>query len=467
MEPGEPEPGTVASEPGSFRDPSGRVFVLDGRILRGLRGAAVDDWRALRESRFFAEAVEAGRVVATREVDEPSLGDWPVVVEHEPVPFVSYPYEWTFGMLKDAALLYLEVLASALRDGFVVKDGTPFNVQFVGTRPVFIDVGSIERYRPGEPWVGYRQFCRQFLFPLMLRAYKGVPFQPWLRGDPEGPTPADMAALMSTRDLARPGVATHVALQARFDRTTRPGVRGDLRSAGFKKEMIETNVARLAELVGKLEWEPPASAWTGYSSECSHVAAHRDAKAGFLRRMLDELAPSRVADLGANDGYFSEVAAGSGAFALAVDADEPTLEGVYRRLVETGADRVQPVLVDLAAPSPGLGWSGTERRPFAERLAPDLIVAYAVVHHLVLARNVPLRMVLDWLAGFGAPIAFEWVAPDDPMSRELLADRRAEDVHADYREDTLRSLLAERFQVGGEEPLDGGTRILFALHPRR
>jgi ribosomal protein L11 methylase PrmA len=467
MEPGEPETGTVASEPGSFRDPSGRVFVIDGRVLRGLRGEAVEDWRALRESRFFTEAVAAGRLIGTREVEEPALGDWPVVVEHEPVPFVSYPYEWTFSMLKDAALLYLEVLAGALGDGFVVKDGTSFNVQFVGTRPVFIDVGSIERYRPGEPWVGYRQFCRQFLFPLMLRAYVGVPFQPWLRGDSEGPTPADMAALMSARDLARPGVATHVALQARFDRTTRRGIRGDLKSAGFKKEMIEANVAGLTRLVDKLEWEPAASAWTGYSEECSHVAAHRSAKAGFLRAMLEKVRPARVADLGANDGYFSELAAGSGALALAVDADEPTLEGVYRRLAGEGVERVQPVLVDLAAPSPGLGWAGTERRPFAERLAPDLVVAYAVVHHLVLARNVPLRMVLDWLAGLGAPVAFEWVGPDDPMSRELLTDRRAEDVHPDYREDALRSLLAERFQVGGEEPLDGGTRILFALHPRR
>jgi ribosomal protein L11 methylase PrmA len=411
--------------------------------------------------------MEAGRVVATHEVEEPSLGDWPVVLEHEPVPFVSYPYEWTFGMLKDAALLYLDVLAEALRDGFVIKDGTSFNVQFVGTRPVFIDVGSIERYRPGEPWIGYRQFCRQFLFPLMLRAHVGVGFQPWLRGDPEGPTPADMAAIMSARDLARPGVATHVALQARLDRTTRRGVRGELGQAGFKKEMIEANVAGLTKLVGKLDWEAPASAWTGYSTGCTHVAAHRDAKAAFLGRMLGAVAPARVADLGANDGYFSELAAGTGAFVLAVDADEPTLEGVYRRLVGEGVERVQPVLVDLASPSPGLGWAGAERRSFADRLAPDLIVAYAVVHHLVLARNVPLRMVLDWLAGFGAPIAFEWVAPDDPMSRELLADRRAEDVHDDYREDALRALLAERFEVGGEEPLDGGTRILFALHPRR
>lgn len=460
------EPVTRASiEPGSFRDPAGRVFTVDGRILRGLRADAADDWRALATSRFFTTAIAAGQIVGTDEVSDADLGEWAVVLEHERIPVVSYPYEWTFTMLKDAALLYLDVLAGALADGFIVKDGTPFNVQFTGSRPVFIDVGSIERYRPGEPWVGYRQFCRQFLFPLMLRSYKGIPFQPWLRGDPEGPTPADMAAIMSARDLARSGVATHVALQARLDRSSGTGMRGELSSAGFSKEMIEANVAGLRKLVEKLDWDA-SSAWKGYASDCSHVGRDRATKAEFAKRMVDELSPSQVVDLGANDGHFSRLAAGAGALAVAVDADEPTLDRLYRDLA--GTDRlVQPLLADLANPSPGLGWAGEERRSLTDRLTPDLVIAYAVVHHLVLARNVPPAMVLDWLASMGAPVAFEWVGPDDPMSKDLVANKRPEDVHPDYREDAVRALLADRFTVEAEQPLEGGTRILFALRPRR
>lgn len=464
MDAAEPVPGTPDLEPGSFRDPTGQVLLHDGRVFRGLRAEGVDDWRALSESGFFAGEVSAGRIVGTREVTGAFAGEWPVMLEHDLIPVVSYPYEWTFSMLRDAALLYLDVLAEALRAGFIIKDGTPFNVQFSGTRPVFIDVGSIERYRDGEPWVGYRQFCRQFLFPLMLRSYKGIPFQPWLRGDPEGPTPADMAAIMSARDLARSGVATHVALQARFDRSTGTGLRSELSSAGFNVEMVEANVAGLRKLVDKLTWDE-ASAWSGYADECSHVRRHRDAKSAFLSRMLGETSPQQVIDLGSNDGHFSLLAAETGAHAIAVDADEATLDHLYRRIAGS-ATTVQPLLADLANPSPGLGWAGRERRALADRLRPDLIIAYAVVHHLVLARNVPPAMVLDWLAAMGAPVAFEWVGPDDPMSRELVANKRPEDVHPDYREDAVRSLIAERFDVRAEEPLAGDTRILFDLRPR-
>lgn len=464
MESAEPAAGISHTEPGSFRDPTGQVFVGDGVVLRGLRGQAVDDWRALASTGFFGDEVGAGRIVDTREVGG-ILGDgWPVVLEHAPVPVISYPYEWTFSMLRDAALLYLDLLAEALRAGFIIKDGTPFNVQFSGARAVFIDVGSIERYRPGEPWVGYRQFCRQFLYPLMLRSYKGVPFQPWLRGDPEGPTPADMAAIMSARDLTRSGVATHVALQARFDRSTGTGLRSELSSAGFNVEMIESNVAGLRKLVERLTWDE-ASAWTGYADECSHVRRHRDAKSAFLSRMMNGISPSQVVDLGANDGHFSLLAADAGALAVAVDADEATLDHLYRRIAGSST-AVQPLLADLANPSPGLGWAGRERRAMADRLRPDLVIAYAVVHHLVLARNVPPAMVVDWLESMTAPVAFEWVGPDDPMSRELVANKRPEDVHPGYREDAIRALLSERFEVAAEEPLEGGTRILFDLRPR-
>src|SRR5512133_1851854 len=199
-------------EPASFRDPEARVvYSASGEVLRELSPRAREDWDALERTRFFRRALEDGRIVATEELE-------PGLLRHERLPFVSYPYEWPFEMLRDAALLQLSLLDDALAEGFVLKDGSPYNVQWRGSEPVFVDVGSFERLREGEPWAGYRQFCMLFLYPLMLQAYRGVPFQPWLRGAIDGITPAEANRLLSMRDRLRRGVLTHVVLHSRLER---------------------------------------------------------------------------------------------------------------------------------------------------------------------------------------------------------------------------------------------------------
>ena len=212
-------------EPGSFRDPDSRVVVGAGRVLRLLSEQGLADWRALAAAPLFADLVAEGKLIGTREVDEtgplPSDGlAEPVaaVLEHEVLPFISYPYEWTFGMLRDAALLQLELVRRSLEAGLMLKDSSPYNVQFLGAKPVFVDVGSFEPLREGEPWAGYRQFCMLFLYPLLLQAWKGVPFQPWLRGCIDGISPQECRRLLSARDLLRRGAFTHVALHSRLER---------------------------------------------------------------------------------------------------------------------------------------------------------------------------------------------------------------------------------------------------------
>ena len=180
-------------ESGSFRDPHSRVVEADGAVLRLLSEQGLRDWNALAASELFKEAVAAGKLVGT-EVESEDAVDLPdglvdgaaAVLRHEVVPFVSYPYEWTFAMLKDAALLQLELLRGALDENLILKDSSPYNVQWRGARPLFIDIGSFESLREGEPWVGYRQFCMLFLYPLLLQAYKDIPFQPWLRAGSTG-----------------------------------------------------------------------------------------------------------------------------------------------------------------------------------------------------------------------------------------------------------------------------------------
>jgi SAM-dependent methyltransferase len=387
----------------------------------------------------------------------------PGLLEHERVPFVSYPYEWTFSMLRDAALLQLALLRSALEEGLTMKDASPYNVQWRGAEPVFIDVGSFERLRGGEPWAGYRQFCALYLYPLLLQAYKGVPFQPWLRGSLDGIEPGEAHALFGGRDLLRRGVLTHVVLHSRLERRNadRP-VREELREAGFKRELVVANVRRLERLVRRLEWRPAGSDWSAYGATTSYEDVDAERKEAFVR----EAVSGRVVwDLGSNDGRFARVAAERAEYVLAVDGDAVVLDRLYRKLQEAGETRVQPLLVDLADPSPARGWRGAERGTLESRGRPDLVLSLALLHHLAITRNVPLAELVRWLRDLGARLVVEFVDPEDPQAQRLLAAKRP-GAHGDYTRERFESLLRDAFEIERSETLGSGTRTLYLARPR-
>jgi ribosomal protein L11 methylase PrmA len=452
----------VTPDPGSFRDPASRVVLDGGRVLRLLDRRGLEAWNAVSSAGFFQEAMAQGRVVGSSMVDDPS-GSAAAALEHPRLPAITYPYEWTFSMLKDAALLQLDLLEDALAEGFTLKDATPFNIQFVGNRPVFIDVGSFEPYRKGEPWLGYRQFTRQFLFPLLMHSWLGIPFQPWLRGDPEGPTAAQLRAMLGGLKAWRPAAILHVRLQARLEERMRGrAVRTELRSAGFSADLILANVRRIRRLVASLQGDPTGVGWAGYE-DCAHVSRDRDQKAVFLEETLAGGSFPTVLDLGANDGHFSRIAAASGAHAIAVDGDEAVLDRLYRELGK--GEQVSLVLADLTNPPPSQGWRSRERPALFSRISPDLVIAYGLIHHLIYTASIPPPEVVDWLRSFDCPVVLEYVSPDDEMVAVLTANKEADELHPGRAESEFREILSGRFTIGDEHPLEGGTRTLFRLTP--
>ena len=451
----------TAADPGSFRDPASRVLIDADRVIRVLDQRGLNAWKALADSRFFANAVADGHLIAATDLADPPEGG-AGALEHPRVPLITYPYEWTFSMLKDAALLQLDLLAKALDDGLTIKDATPFNIQFVEGRPLFIDIGSFEPYRDGEPWIGYRQFTRQFLFPLMLRAWLDVPFQPWLRGDMEGPTASHMKSLLPRSKRSKPSVLGHVGLQARMEeRLAGESVRDDLQQAGFNAAIILTNVEKLQGLISSLAWEPRTDGWAAYES-CTHVGRDRETKAGFLRHAMSRQRPERVLDLGANDAYFSEIASDGGAYAIAVDSDEPILERVYK---ESAGKSLSVVLSELGNPSPAQGWSGVERPSLFARADADLVIAYGLIHHLIYTASIPPALVVDWLRRFDCPVVVEFVAPDDEMVKTLTSNKHDDELHPGRDEGAFRKVLAASFNIASEKNLGSGSRVLFELVP--
>jgi SAM-dependent methyltransferase len=450
--------------------------VLAGdRVLRRLSPRAADDWRRLRETTFFASRVSAGEIVATEEVDaadRPDVGDestWPVVLRHERIPFVSYPYEWCFSQLQDAGALHIDLLLDALGDQMTLSDGYAYNLQFRGSAPVFIDVGSFEAYR-GGPWAGYRQFCQTVLFPLLLQAHKNVPFRPLLRGQVNGIDPAQMRALMGGRDLTRAGVLKHVALHSAVD--ARHADKGDgsrataekLRDSGFSDAVALAAARNIGKLVRKLRWKPGESHWTSYQQTSTYTDDEREQKTSFVREALAQQRSGLVLDLGCNDGTFSRVVQEHADHVVAVDGDEQTIDALYRSLRAEGNRTILPLVMDLTDPSPAIGWRSQERASFLDRARPDAVLALALVHHLAIGANVPLPEVVSWLHGFGGRLVVEFVEPTDPMAQRLLANKPA-GLFPDYRRDAFEELLAARFRVERQVTLTGGTRTLYAAVP--
>lgn len=455
-------------DPGSFRDPTSRVYLDGDRVIRGLSDDAAAELRRITAMPWYERAVEGGAIIGSAWLDrQPSIegASWSAYVEHERIPFISYPYEWSFEMLRDAAKLQIELLRVGIDEGVMSKDASPYNVQFVGARPVFIDVGSFELQREGEPWYGYRQFCQLFLYPLMFQAYKDLSYHPWLRGAIDGITPGEARRVLSGRKRGRRGVLTHVELHARAqDRfaDTDQDVKRDLKQAGFQQALIKANLDKLAALLDRLEWRRSGSEWSSYSERSHYAAPELEHKAAFVRDVVSAAAGRRslVWDVGCNDGYFSRIAAEHADCVVALDADHLVVDQLYRSLRREGERRILPLFMNLADPSPGIGWRGRERLPFHERGTPDLVLALAVVHHLSITNNVPLPDLVDFFADVTAELVVEFPTPDDPMVQRLLRNKR-EGIHGDYALEPFEASLARRFDVRRRDELEGGTRVLY------
>ena len=460
---------SACREPGSFRDPESRVFNAGSEVYRVLSQEGLEDFEALASCGLLDDPrIVRTEVVESAPADVLFTKEVAAVLRHERIPFVSYPYEWTFSMLKDAALAQLDLVLAALDHDLILKDSTPYNVQFKGARPVFIDVGSFERLREDELWVGYRQFCMLYLYPLLLQATKGVSFQPWLRGSIDGITPTEMRAFMSFRDRFRRGYTTNVFLHARLDQRdagSRAAIKSELGRPGFGKQVILANVRKMRKLVTRLEWNPPKGVWVTYERDNTYTDEDARRKDEFVRAIATSRSWPLVWDMGCNNGRHSRIATEGAQQVVAIDADQGPVELLYRELRDAGDGKILPLTMNVVDPSPGLGWRGLERRPLLARGRPDLVIAFALVHHLAIGANVPVAELVDWLASLGGALLVEFPTREDPMVQKLLAAKR-QGLHADYERGFFERRLHEAFDVHRTEHLGSGTRTLYFATPR-
>jgi hypothetical protein len=440
----------IQRESASFRDPSSGVVRAGGRVLRYLDADAADTFRALCAAGALDDLVRRGAIVgwqAASGEDARAVSALAphaaLVLEHPVLPFISYPYEWPFEMLRAAALLTLQIQATALAAGFTLRDASPYNVQFVGTRPVFIDLGSFDRRREGTPWAAYTQFCRTFLYPLLLDARRGVPYHGLLRSSVDGLDAAHVGRLLRPGDKLRPSVFRDVVVQGWLERWSGAlAGREDVAGAGVSGRVLQRLVGRLRRSVLGLRSGVTASPWRDYEETASYSAEARALKERVVADTVAAARPRLVWDLGCNTGRFSMVAARGAGLVVAVDTDAAVVDALASAL-RGGPDNVLPLVVDVLDPSPDQGWAGRERRSLARRGRPDVVLCLGLLHHLVVHGQIPLQDVVGWLAGLADEVLVEFVPTDDPGFRKLVRWRTT--PHHAYGAAALEAALDEHF----------------------
>lgn len=457
----------IRPDSGSFRDPLSRVFVGTDTVVRAFTREGAADVDAVWKSGAVMRALESGDLIASSIVEPAQVGlsePWTLAMTHPRVPFVSYPYEWTFSMLKDAALLQLRLIREMLADGVGLKDATPYNVQFIGARAQFIDAGSFEVRRKGDPWYGYKQFCEMFLYPLMLQAYLGVGYQPFLRGSVNGISPETMAKLLPA-SVRRPrkGRLTHVVLHAAAQRRfadSSTDVKREVAKAGMSPQVLDATLRKLTKIVEGLSLGDKTSTWSEYSERGHYLESSLDEKQTFVRDAVASRPRAQVWDIGCNDGAFSRIAAAHADYVVAMDADPLVIDRLYGALKTEKSAKILPLYVDMSDAGGGVGWRGHERPGIFDRGRPDIVLYLAVIHHLAITFNVPVAAQIDMLADATPEIVIEMPHADDPMVRKLLKNKR-EGIHSDFTLPDFENLLARRFDVKSKMLLAGGTRTIF------
>ena len=460
----------VAAEavPGSFRDPSGFLFRSDGVLYRQVNERYRRSWEALHESGLYAALTDAGLLIPHTEVSTDLAPMQPAyrVIRPEPLPFISYPYEWSFSQLRDAALATLRIQDLALERNLTLKDASAYNIQFRDGRPVLIDTLSFEPYDEGTPWVAYRQFCQHFLAPLALMAFVDVRLGQLLRVHIDG-VPLDLASrLLPTRTRLRFGVLTHIHMHARSQtRHADSAATGSAAPAARVSRLgLRGLIDSLRSSVTKLSWRAGGTEWGDYYDDTNYSKPGAEHKAELVRKLLGVASPATVWDLGGNTGVFSRLAVDAGAHVVSWDVDPAAVEKNYRHLREEGPRPLLPLLLDLTNPSGGIGWANEERMSLAERGPVDLVMALALIHHLAISNNVPLPRIADFLATLAPSLLIEFVPKEDSQVQRLLATR--EDIFDDYTPAGFEAAFARRWETVEVHPIRDGVRTLHLLRRR-
>jgi hypothetical protein len=458
--------------PSSFRDPAGHIFTVGDKLYRQVNAAGQADYDLTMSSGLYDHLVKDELLVPHKEVKQTGSGsDVYKVIQPERIPFISYPYEWTFSQLKDAALLTLKIQKIALEHGMILKDASAYNVQFIGRRPVFIDTLSFKKYESGEAWEGYRQFCEHFLAPLALARYSSYDALKLLRVELEGLTLELATKLLPKRARLHGGLFSHLYLhnasQKKYQNIAAEKGTGSVKQRKVSPFALQGIISSLESSVKKLRPPQQKTEWGDYYTFTNYSEEGFEYKRTLVKQMLDSVKPKpqMVWDMGANNGEFSVIAADSDVYTVAMDIDPLAVERNYRaKANDQQKANMLPLVQDCINPSPANGFMGKERDSLFERGPADVVMALAIIHHLAIGRNVPLERLAELFAQLGKHVIIEFVPKGDSKVDILLASRR--DIFTDYDSEHFEAAMSKHFKLVTKESIKQTKRTLY-LYKRK
>ena len=454
-------------DPASFRDPSGFVYRREGTLYRQINRVYAADYDKLMGSGLYENLVGKGALIAHEESPiSYAVTDHAVrVIRPQELPFVSYPYEWSFSAFKDAALLTLDIQLAAMNYGMSLKDASAYNVQFDGACPVFIDTLSFKAVGSDEPWVAYNQFCRHFLAPLALMSKTDVGLGQLMRTNLDG-IPLELTSkILPWRSRFNIGLLVHIHLLAKMVDRYSETSSAELSSAAKRKRLSPKGLRVLLEglrrLIAGLTWQPKGTEWVDYYQDNSYDDESFEEKKKIVASYLEQNAPHTVWDLGGNVGTFSRLASMRGCKTVSFDIDPACVEVNYRKASKDRDRDLLPLILDLTNPSPAIGWSSSERMSIGDRGSADMVLALALVHHLAIANNVPFGKIGAFMASITRKLVIEFVPKSDPQVQRLLQSR--EDIFPWYTKEGFEEAFSSYFTLEQSQSIGTDGRVLYLM----
>ncbi len=393
----------ISAVSSSFRDPSGFLFTQNGILFRQVNKEYQSTYQKLMESGLYQSLIKKGWLVQHEEMSEatPAIPEIAfLVIKPEKVDFISYPYEWSFSQLKDAALLTLKIQKLALEKGLTLKDASAYNIQFHHGKPILIDTLSFDDYSEGKPWDAYRQFCQHFLAPLALMSKVDIRLSQLMRVYIDG-IPLDLAAeLLPWNTKLNLGLATHIHIHANAQKKYSESQGKTGGTATVSKNGLLGLIDSLQSTVKGLEWTPKGTEWAEYYDITNYSSSAFDEKKNLVKNFVQKAGGGTIWDLGANTGEFSRAAMEFGPV-VSFDIDPAAVEKNYRQVKAAKETGILPLVLDLTNPSANIGWANHERDSVTNRGPADVVMALALIHHICISNNVPLENFAAYLAQFG------------------------------------------------------------------
>jgi len=473
-------PKSTSKVASSFRDPAGFLYWENDKLFRQVNVSYQDDYDLLLQSGLYNLLVQKKLLIPHQEIPSETSSDQKSqslkddvevykVLQPELIEFISYPYEWSFAQLKEAALLTLQLQAYAIQHGMSLKDASAYNVQFNNGSAIFIDTLSFEKYENG-PWVAYKQFCQHFLAPLLLMVKVDYRLVELLMTNIDG-IPLDLASkLLPKSSYLNLASLMHIHLHAKQQKANGGGIGLEVKNSGnkFNKRSMLVLIDSLKSTIIKLEWKAIDTEWNDYYTQNNNYQSDSLlSKEALVYDLAEQIQPNIIWDLGANDGRFSRVLSPLAKQVISWDIDISCVQRSYQQIqseLKNHSEKQQnilPLKLDLTNPSASIGWANTERYGLMERGGCDLILSLGLVHHLAISNNLPLEDIAKTFSLLANNVIIEWVPKEDSQVIKLLSTR--EDIFPGYTSEGFEKAFGSYFVVSKKLKIENSHRTLYLL----